>query len=109
MEEFELSIYRIVQELLQNIIKHARATEAIVQLIYREDTLLISVVDNGIGFSVEKLNESAGMGLKSLRIRLKAVNGIMDLQSGEEGTAVYLEFDIRTMIITNHPAATGNI
>ncbi len=100
-QEFEIAIYRIVQELLQNAIKHAKATKTMVQLIYREEVLYITVTDNGTGFSTEQLNASTGFGLKSIRNRLRALNGVMDLQSNEQGTAVYLEFDVQSVISVN--------
>jgi len=97
--EFELSLYRIIQELLQNILKHAKAEKAIVQLSYRDDLLYITIEDNGVGFNTEDVSTSKGMGLKSLRTRIRALNGLMDLQTTpKKGTTVYLEFDIRSVI-----------
>lgn len=96
--EFELSLYRIIQELLQNILKHAQAGKAIVQLSYRDDLLYITIEDNGVGFNTEEVSASKGMGLKSLRTRIRALNGLMDLQTTpKKGTTVYLEFDIRSV------------
>ncbi len=98
-EEFELSIYRIVQELLQNIIKHANASKAIIQLNYTGSTLCITVEDNGIGFVETNLHDHSGMGLKSIRTRTTALNGSIDIRSiKNKGTTVYLEFDIRSVI-----------
>jgi signal transduction histidine kinase len=98
-DEFELSLYRIVQELIQNIIKHAGATKALVQLNYRDDLAYITVEDNGRGFSSGKLTDGAGMGLKSIRTRMRALNGTIDMRSSEQyGTTIYLEFDIRSVI-----------
>lgn len=98
--EFEMSIYRIVQELVQNIIKHAHADSAIVQLIYRHDVLFLTVTDDGIGFEIQNLtNDIAGMGLKSIRSRVSVMNGTMDIQTKKnEGTSIYLEFDLHNNI-----------
>ncbi len=97
--EFEIALYRIVQELVQNIIKHANATKGLIQFNCREGMLYITVEDNGKGFDVKE-NGKEGMGLKSIRTRLRALNGIMDISSHRQsGTAVNLEFDIRTVII----------
>jgi signal transduction histidine kinase len=63
-DSFELSVYRIVQELLNNIFKHSRATEATVQLSIQEDVLSVSIEDNGVGLS--KQSQSNGMGLELL-------------------------------------------
>ncbi len=97
----EISIYRIVQELVQNIIKHAFAKEAFVQLSCVEHKILsISVDDNGIGFNHDKMDKNAGMGLNSIHSRVRALNGMMDLRSvPEKGTSVLIEFDIASMRI----------
>ncbi len=98
-EEFELSLYRIVQELLQNIIKHAHASKGIVQLNYSDAILCITVEDNGQGFTDTNLENHSGMGLKSIRTRVSALNGSIDIRSiTGKGTTVYLEFDIRSVI-----------
>ncbi len=98
--ELELSIYRIIQELVQNIIKHARASQAIVQLFYTENQILaITVEDDGQGFNLtENKHISGGMGLQSIRSRMQVLKGIMEIQTAPgKGTTVYLEFDLRDL------------
>ncbi|WP_118974430.1 tetratricopeptide repeat-containing sensor histidine kinase [Taibaiella koreensis] len=91
---FELSVYRIVQELVQNVLKHAAATQAMVQMIYNEALLNITVEDNGKGF-VPGAGGGEGIGLRNLRSRTASLNGYMDLRSNPgQGTSVYLEFTI---------------
>lgn len=93
-ESFELSVYRIVQELLTNVIKHSKATEAVVQVSQQNEVLFITVEDNGIGFT-EGDPETDGMGLHSLKSRVSAMNGKIDLQANAQiGVSAYLEFDI---------------
>lgn len=94
--EFEIAVYRIVQELLQNVLKHAKATKTIVQLAHPADELLtVTVEDNGTGMTMDNVSGTTGMGLKSIRTRIRALNGNMEiLSSAEKGTTVYLEFDI---------------
>jgi signal transduction histidine kinase len=92
-DSFELSVYRIVQELINNIIKHSKATQAIVQLTQQGDLLTLAIEDNGVGFS--KANGNEGMGLQSLQRRIKAMNGKLEIESSEQsGVNAYLEFDI---------------
>jgi len=92
LPSFEISLYRMVQELLQNIIKHAQATRAIVQLNYGNDLLSITIEDDGCGMD---LAAGDGMGLKSIRNRARIHNGSMEIQSNKDnGTAIYLEFDL---------------
>lgn len=89
-----LFLYRIVQELIQNIVKHASATEALVQLSIEDEYLKITVEDNGIGIDTEKADRT-GIGMSNLLSRVTTLNGIMDIDSRPgEGTTVYLEFDI---------------
>ncbi len=89
---FELAVYRIVQELLNNVIKHSQASEVIVQLNHQAHILSITVEDNGIGFV--KGAPGTGLGLQSLASRAGVLNGKMeiDTQPGE-GVSVYLEFE----------------
>jgi signal transduction histidine kinase len=93
VDSFELSVYRIVQELLNNIVKHSKASEAIVQITYQSQLLSITIEDNGIGFSKEG-SQKDGMGLKSLQSRVKAMNGKIEFDStAGQGLNAYLEFE----------------
>ena len=95
---FELSVYRIVQELLNNIIKHSKATQAIVQMSVNGSALSITVEDNGIGFSSQKFE---GMGIKSVKSRISALNGKMEMETGPgNGVSAYLEFDTTGLEVT---------
>lgn len=89
---FELSIYRITQELINNIIKHAQATKAFIQLSQHNNLLSLTIEDNGIGFSEDSTKN--GMGLKSIRKRLAAMKGTIDIHSvPRQGTSINLEFN----------------
>ena len=96
---FHLSVYRIIQELLQNIFKHAKATEAIVQLSADSDVLSVTVEDNGIGM-VEGIIPDHGFGLLSIRNRIKSLGGRFNINSVEgKGTYIYLEFDLQQHLL----------
>lgn len=91
--EAQTNLYRITQELIQNAIKHASATEILVSLNYREGILNLSVEDNGKGFSDAEVSD--GLGLKSIRNRLKAMNGHMEISKlPESGTVVLVELRV---------------
>lgn len=93
-DSFELSVYRIIQELVNNIIKHSKATQAIVQLSQQDDLLSISIEDNGVGFSNNETGKD-GMGLRSLQSRIKAMNGKLEVETSQQsGVSAYLEFEI---------------
>ncbi len=90
-----LAIYRIIQELLNNIIKHSKATEALVQLFNENGKFVINVEDNGKGFDTRLSEEKGGMGWRNIRSRIELLNGKVDLQSSaDHGTAVNIEFDL---------------
>jgi len=92
----ELSMYRVIQELVQNIIKHAQATQALVQLSYRDQLLCITVEDNGIGISSATQTDNSGMGLKYIRNHVAALKGHMDIMPHQkQGTIVYIEIDMQ--------------
>src|SRR5690606_27866188 len=90
-----LTIYRIVQELLNNVIKHAQASEALVQLLVENDKLIVNVEDNGQGFDTRLSEEKGGMGWRNIRSRVELLNGMIDIQSSAgSGTSVNIEFNI---------------
>ena len=87
--------YRIIQELLKNVIKHADASECLVQLVQRDSILHICVEDNGRG-----MNESTttnGIGMNNIRSRLEFLNGEMDCDSSAgEGTSINIDIPIKS-------------
>ena len=89
-ENEEISIYRIVQESLNNVIKHANATKAVVNIKRTESQVLLKIEDNGKGFEVE--NVSSGLGLIGLKERSQLLNGELQVNSKiGEGTKILLE------------------
>jgi len=90
--QVKITVYRVVQELLNNSIKHALATHAIVQLIAKDKTLHITVEDNGRGFDTGILDEADGLGYKNIKSRIAYLKGNVDIQSVTgKGTSVYIE------------------
>ncbi len=81
-DQHKLIAFRIVQEGLQNIIKHAGATDVQVTIRYTEEIVHITISDNGIGFDTEKeLNKRDGLGLQNILSRAKLVGGRADIKS----------------------------
>ncbi len=85
-----LSIFRNVQELVLNALKHAQAATILVQLNCEEDILGVTVQDDGNGF--DPAAAVKGMGLQNVTERIHAFNASIDLQSGARGTSIYMEF-----------------
>ncbi|NGM64474.1 tetratricopeptide repeat protein [Sphingobacterium sp. SGR-19] len=89
----QLTIYRVIQECVTNILKHAQATEGIVQLSEEQGRLLITVEDNGIGFDTETLWAN-GIGFHNLNNRVQSLQGNIDIRSCiGKGTSVFIEID----------------
>jgi PAS domain S-box-containing protein len=70
-----LCFYRVLQEALQNVVKHSHATRVVVELLGKDDQLTLKVSDNGSGFEVDKVRFESGLGLVSIRERLNLVGG----------------------------------
>jgi two-component system, NarL family, sensor kinase len=90
--QVEVVLYRIVQELLNNVLKYADATEAQVQLTWVDNHVSVTVEDNGKGFDVKTLEVNKGAGLRNVQARVDYLNGTLDIQSKPgEGTSVLVE------------------
>jgi len=92
-----VTIYRIIQELLNNTIKHANAKNVLVQLHQsrQEKLLAITVEDDGDGFDTNLLKHAGGMGWLNIQNRVEFLKGKIDLQSAPgKGTSVMIEINI---------------
>lgn len=90
-----VTLYRVVQELLNNTLKHAAATEALVQLNREGATIHLTVEDNGRGFDTSQLLHAKGMGWQNIKNRLDYLNARFEIQSAPgKGTSVNIEMDI---------------
>lgn len=90
-----LVVYRVIQELLNNAIKHAHAKDVIVQLSLNERKLSITVEDDGIAFDTSTLDTAKGIGWNNIRSRVKFLNGRVDLDSQPgKGTSIFIEVDV---------------
>lgn len=90
--KIELNLYSIVLELINNTIKHAQATISTIIVDQKNGNLLLSIEDNGIGFTP---NQSFGMGLENIRSRVNAMNGILKFDSENKiGTKIHISVPI---------------
>lgn len=90
----EVYIYRIIQELVSNAIKHAEPTQIVVQMTVAEKNILLTIEDNGIGIDSSKKRNSSGIGLKSVQQRVDYLNGKLDFENNEPtGTVVNIELN----------------
>lgn len=89
-----ISAYRVVQEALSNIVKHARATQASVSLVLEQGALRMQIADNGKGFDASQA--STGIGLVGMRERVYAFNGSIMIDTGlAAGTRINIVMPIR--------------
>jgi two-component system, NarL family, sensor histidine kinase UhpB len=95
--DIELMLYRIVQEQLNNILKYAKASETIVNLIITNTTILMSIADNGIGFDQAK--KKTGIGLKNIETRVNYYSGDVKIHTAP-GKGCTIEISIP--IINKH-------
>ncbi len=87
-----VNIFRIIQELINNSLKHANAKTAIVQIIRKDGSFSITVEDDGKGFDPETLKAAKGIGWTNIQSRVEYLKGSIDVQSGEgKGTSVHVE------------------
>lgn len=87
-------IYRIVQEILTNILKHADATEVVLQCSQSKNRFYITAEDNGKGFNTDAGNLSSGFGLGNIKNRVEYLGGVLDISSKiNEGTTINIELD----------------
>ncbi len=94
-EHVEIMIYRIVQELLNNTLKHSKASE--VRFLFRlhDETFYLDYEDNGTGFDIEKVSGTTGMGMSGIRSRVEFLRGTFNLQTSPgHGFTVKITFPI---------------
>ncbi|HEU4686054.1 MAG TPA: ATP-binding protein [Nitrospira sp.] len=92
-EEVEIACFRVIQEALTNIVRHAQATRVSVKLVHAGDSVEVCVTDDGVGFSLEaakaRARQGASLGLLGMEERLRLVGGTLDVASSEgRGTEV---------------------
>ncbi|MCA5004928.1 tetratricopeptide repeat-containing sensor histidine kinase [Sphingobacterium bovistauri] len=91
--EDEITLYRIIQEVLHNIVKHANARRALVQIQtdHEKGMVYISMEDDGEGMHVAEAKNKGGLGLRSLYSRAQSLNGTIKIESEKNnGTSIYI-------------------
>lgn len=89
----QLTIYRIVQELLANAVKHSGATNILLQCSHSQDHFFITIEDNGRGFKKDTTDPSKSMGILNLKNRVDYLQGKMEINSDTEGTTINIELN----------------
>jgi signal transduction histidine kinase len=94
-EVFEISLYRILQEWISNVLKYAGATELLIQFTAHENEIIITVEDNGDGFELSTFENSNGNGWRNINTRLNLIKGTFDIdtQLGRRNSTLMLSID----------------
>ncbi|MFI2744677.1 sensor histidine kinase, partial [Zhouia sp. PK063] len=85
----KLNLFRILQEALNNIIKHANATTVVINFTKKAEHLSLEIQDNGTGFDTAKASD--GIGLQNMKKRVQQLKGTCKINTGENGTTVAVE------------------
>ncbi len=91
-QDFEIKIHNIIEELINNILKHSKAKNATIMLAHRADNkLAIRINDDGVGFDIKKAKYKDGLGLSHINARIKVMRGVFTIDSSsEDGTSIFI-------------------
>jgi len=90
----KLTIFRIIQEALNNAIKHAKASKVSINILYNASGVEVNIEDNGIGFNIQKVKKGAG--LKNIQNRIYLINGTHNIESvPSKGSKIIINFPFK--------------
>ena len=89
--EIETGLYGISNEVLNNILKHAHASQIEVSLEKKAGKIVLEISDNGVGFDLDSIAQHGSLGLKGMRERAEQISADLQISSGENGTQVSVE------------------
>ncbi len=96
LSSHQVTIFRIVQELINNALKHSNCSEIIIDCVQNKELFLITVEDNGSGFNTDELNFFSGLGLKNIKNRVELLSGKLEIKSGIfEGSVFNIELKVK--------------
>jgi two-component system NarL family sensor kinase len=94
----ETILFRVLQEVVNNVIKHAKTSYIGIQLIHHDDEMMMMIEDTGVGFDTSKINDFSGIGLKNIQSRIAYLNGTVDFDSHPgKGTTVTIQVPLSLM------------
>jgi len=99
-DDIQINLYRLIQEALYNVKKHARAKGVTIRLVASSPNLMLRIIDDGVGFDVKrwqtKSSQEKRMGLQSMLERVGLLNGTIDIRSHlQKGTAIFITIPIK--------------
>lgn len=101
--ENDISIYRLMQELVNNILKHSHATEMQITSNFNQEKLQFVIVHNGLGLTQERFEElrykKEGLGLKTIQNRIILLKGMINFSAGENGYRTTIDLPLNTVAV----------
>lgn len=90
--QLETVLYRVIQEVVNNIVKHAQASKISMQLVRHEQEVNVMIEDNGVGFDTTSIDDLDGLGLKGIKTRIELLGGTVFFDSAiGRGTTVIID------------------
>jgi two-component system NarL family sensor kinase len=100
-QRFEIKTYNIIQEFVNNILKHSKASNAVIKLEEKDGQILVQVSDDGIGFDQTKIAIKDGLGINQIEARIHMMKGKLSITSYKgEGTQIKVELPIQEKEVT---------
>ena len=94
-QRFEIKLYNIIQEFINNILKHSQASHALITLVEKNKKLILIIEDNGQGFDKETIPEKDGLGINQIDARIQMMKGKFNIESGKgKGTKITIELPV---------------
>ncbi|WP_456376819.1 tetratricopeptide repeat-containing sensor histidine kinase [Lutibacter sp.] len=94
-QNFELKMLNNITELVNNILKHSKATKGSVKIEQLNGNLNVTVLDNGLGFNIDEVRTKSGIGLSQIEARIKAMGGFINYSTNSNGGAhIYISVPI---------------
>ena len=106
MKTLNTAFFRILQETLTNVIRHAKATHVLVRLTEQEGRLVMEVADNGRGISLTEMDNTKSMGLLGMRERAALLGGNFNIQGTPgKGTTITVRIPIVNNLLTEEKSS----
>ncbi|MDP1844863.1 MAG: sensor histidine kinase [Sediminibacterium sp.] len=97
----ETVVYRVLQEAVTNVVKHAKATQLDISIVFENNFLSATIEDNGIGFNLEDIAEKDGIGLQNIKTRINFLQGTVEWDSIKgKGTVIVINIPFEKLVIT---------
>lgn len=92
----KVNLYNIIQEIFQNIIKHAKADNVFISFGIKKNSFILYLKDDGVGFTERERYKSKGIGLKNIKSRTNTINGVLKINSKKnEGTSLQITIPLK--------------